>query len=71
MGVYFADTGISQFKRFGSSSEHIEIGTDSFGLVVCRSVDTVPDILGLAWPRFRAKSGSKSKIPARILKGPF
>jgi hypothetical protein len=30
---------------------------------VCRSVGTVPYILGLVWRRFRPKSGSKSKIP--------
>ncbi len=35
---------------------------------------TVPDILGLVGPSFRSKSGSKLKIPRRILKscrGPF
>ncbi len=31
-------------------------------------VGTVPDILGLVWPSFRSKSGSKSKISGRILK---
>ncbi len=34
----------------------------------------MPDILGLVWPSFRPTSGSKSKIPGRILKsfpGPF
>ena len=41
-----------------------------FRIVVCRSVGTVPDILGLVWPRFRTKSGSKSKIPGRF-RGPF
>ena len=35
---------------------------------MCRFVGTVPDILGLVWPSFRPKSGSKSKIPGRILK---
>ncbi len=44
-----------------------EIGPESFGIVVCRSVGTVPDIWGLAWPSFRPKSGSKSKIYGRIL----
>ncbi len=34
---------------------------------MCRFVGTVPDILGLVWPRFRLKSGSESKIPSRIL----
>ncbi len=65
---------ISQFKSFGSSSKHAEIGPESFGIVVCRFVGTVPDILGLVWPSFRPKSGSKSKISGRILKsfrGPF
>ena len=27
---------------------------------------TVPDVLGLVWPSFRPKSGSKSKITGRI-----
>ena len=58
---------ISQFKSFGSSSKHAEIGPESFGIVVCRFVGTVPDILGLVWPSFRPKSGSKSKISGRIL----
>ncbi len=66
---------LSHRKRsFGSSSKHAEIGQESFGLVVCRSVGTVPDILGLIWPRFRPHSGSKSKISGRILqnvRGPF
>ncbi len=52
---------------FGSSSEHAEIGPGSFELVVCRFVGTVPDIVGLVWPSFRRKSGSKSKIVGRIL----
>ena len=41
---------------------------------LCRFVGTVPDILGLVWPSFRPKSGSKSKISGRIPKhfrGPF
>ena len=58
---------ISQFKSFGSSSKRAEIGPESFGIVVCRFVGTVPDILGLVWPSFRPKSGSKSKISGRIL----
>ena len=48
--------------------KHAEIGPESFGIVVCRFVGTVPDILGLVWPSFRPKSGSKSKISGRILK---
>jgi hypothetical protein len=35
---------------------------------VCRFVGIVPGILGLVWPSFKPKSGSKSKIPGRILK---
>ncbi len=54
-------------SQFGSSSKHAEIGPESIGIVVCRFVGTVPDILGLVWPSFRHKSGSKSKIPGRIL----
>ncbi len=56
------------------SSKHAEIGQSSFGIFVCRSVGTVPGILGLVWPSFRPNSGSKSKISDRILKrfrGPF
>jgi hypothetical protein len=56
------------------AAETRRIGPESFGLVVRRSVGTVPDILGLVWPSFRPKSGSKSKISGRILKsvrGPF
>ncbi len=44
------------------------MGPESFGIVVCRFVGTVPDILGLVWPSLRPKSGSKSKISGRILK---
>ncbi len=35
---------------------------------MCRSLGTVPGILGLLLPPFRPKSGPKSKIPGRILK---
>jgi hypothetical protein len=74
MGFYFAHTGIPQFKSFGSLSKHTEIGPELFGIVVCRFVGTVPDVLGLVWPSFRPKSGSRSKISGRILniyRGPF
>jgi hypothetical protein len=67
MGAYFADTGISQFKSFGSSSKRAESGPEAFGLVVCRFVGTVPGILGLGWPRFRPNAGSKSTMSGRIL----
>jgi hypothetical protein len=67
-GFYFANTGIAQFQSFGSSSKHADIGPESFGIVVGRFVGTVPDILGVVWPSFRSKSGSKSKIPGRIRK---
>ncbi len=59
---------ISQFKSFGSSSKHDDIGPESFGIGVRRFVGTVPNILGLVWPSFRPNSDSKSKIPGRILK---
>ncbi len=55
------------FKSFGSSAKHAEIGPESFGIVVHRSVGTEPDILGLVWLSFRPTSGSKSKISGRIL----
>ena len=67
MGVYFVDTGISQFKSFGSSSKHCEIGPESFGIVVFRFVGTPPGILGLVWPSFRPKYASKPTISRRIL----
>ncbi len=44
------------------------MGPEVFGIVVCRSVGAVPDILGLVWRSFRPKSGSESKISGRILK---
>ncbi len=73
--AFISQTPVSHsFISFGSSSEDAEIGPESFGSLVFRSVGTVPDILGLAWPSFRPKSGSKSKIPGGILKsfrGPF
>ncbi len=53
--------------HFGSSSKHAEIGPESFGIVVCRFVGTVPDIWGLAWPSLTPKSCSKSKTSGRIL----
>ncbi len=40
---------------------------ESFGMVVCWFVGNVPAILGFVWPSFRPKSGSKSKIPGRLL----
>ncbi len=46
----------------------------TFGVVVCRSVGTVPGILGLVWLSFRPKSGSRSKASGRIhesFRGPF
>ena len=44
------------------------IGPESFGIVVCRFVGTVSDILGLVWPSFRPKSGSESQTSGRIFK---
>jgi hypothetical protein len=43
------------------------MGPELFGIVVCRSVGAVPDILGSVWRSFRPKSGSESKISGRIL----
>ncbi len=40
---YFAHTGISQLNRFRIA----EIGPQRFGMVVCRLVGTVPDVLGV------------------------
>ncbi len=47
---------MSQFKRFGVSSKHAEIGLALFGIVVCRFVVTVLFILGLGLPQFWAKT---------------
>ena len=58
--------GSRQYKSFGSSLKHAEIGPESFGIVVCRLVGIVQDILGWVWPSFRSKSGSKSLISGRI-----
>ena len=50
-----------------SNRRHAEVDPESFGIVVCRFAGTVTDILGLVWPSFRPESGSKSKVPDRIL----
>ncbi len=39
------------------------IRISSGALVMCRSVGTVPGILGLAWPRFRPESAALSLAP--------
>ncbi len=44
----------SQFKSFGSSLKQAEIGPESFGIVVCRLVGTVPGILGLGLVQLQA-----------------
>ncbi len=54
-------------KSFGPSSEHAEIGPESFGIVVHRSAGTAQGILGLVWLRSKRDSGSESKIHGRIL----
>ncbi len=56
-------------KRFGSSARHAEPSPESFGIVVCRSVGTVPGFWGSVWPSFRLKSVSKSRTPGWSLKG--
>ncbi len=57
----------SQFSSFGTWSKHPDPGPRSIGIVACRCVGTVPDILGLVWPSFRTNSGSKSEVSGRIL----
>ncbi len=37
-------SSLSSLDAAELSSKHAEIGPESFGIVVCRSVDTVPDI---------------------------
>jgi hypothetical protein len=67
-------SAISQKISFGSSLTHADIGRESFGIVVCRFVGTVSDILGLVWPRVRLNAGSNSEISGRIpqrCRGPF
>ncbi len=60
--------GISQFKQFRMVvGKNVGVGPESVGIVVCRFVGTVPDILGLVWPSFRPKSVLKSKSSGRIL----
>ncbi len=58
---------VSQSKSFRSSSKHADIGPESFGIVVCQSMGTMPGILGFVWLRFRPTSGSKSMMSRRIL----
>ena len=59
---------VPRSKNCGSLWKHAEIGPESFGIVVCRFVGSVPDILGLVRPRFRPKCGSTLRISGRILK---
>ncbi len=49
--------------------ERAAIGAESFGIVVCRVVGTVSDILGLVWHSFRPTSGLKSQTSGRISGG--
>ncbi len=61
------------FSSFGEPPECFFWPT-SLGIVVRRSVGTMPGILGLSWLRFRPESGSNSKISGRVLnnyRGPF
>ncbi len=67
-GLNTTPTRLTQCTSFGASPKHSELGPELVGRVVCRSVGTVPGILGLVWLRFRPNSGSKSKTPVRILK---
>ncbi len=65
-GFYFANTGISQFKSFGTWSKHTENDPTSIGIDLCR-VGTAPGIFGLASPGFRGEEGPNSVIFGRIL----
>ncbi len=47
--------------------QHAEIGPESFGIVVCQFVGTMPDILGWVWPSFGHHSVLKTKIAGWIL----
>ncbi len=55
------------YLTFQKFRKHFKICRSSFGLVVCRFVGTVLDILSPVWPSFRPKSGSKLNISGRIL----
>ncbi len=59
-------TRLSYLRVSDRRRKHAEIGPESFGIVVCRSVCTVPGILGLVWPSVRPKSGSKTKISGPV-----
>ncbi len=66
---------VTQFLHYLARAE---IGTESFGIVMCRFVGFEPGVFGLALLHFKPESGSKSKIPGRIRKsvggpcsGPF
>ncbi len=54
-GVQVRELLGSQLESFGSLSKHVEIGPESFGIVVRRFVVTVPALLGLVWPSFRRR----------------
>ena len=43
------------------------IGPESFGIVVCRFVATVPDIVGLVWPSFGPNPVRNRRFPAGSL----
>jgi hypothetical protein len=61
---------MSQFKRFGSSSKHAEICQESFGIVVWRSVGTVPGILGPNPIRNRGSPAVSLKVFGALLAQP-
>ncbi len=48
-----------------------EIEPESFGIVVCRFVGTVPDILGLVWPSFKRLEIEDFRPDPSKFSGPF
>ncbi len=52
MGVYFSDTGISQFECFGSGCKRSEVGANSIGNALRRFVGTLPSFCGWFWSAF-------------------
>ncbi len=59
--IWFGDSSFF-LPPLASSSKRAEIGPETFGIVVCLFVGTVPGILGLVWRCFEPDSGSTGRI---------
>jgi hypothetical protein len=60
--------GCEQSTRLSYHTVRIVVAGIGPRFVVCQSVGTVPDVVGVLWPSFNPKSGSKSQISCRTLK---